>query len=109
LRVRPAADAAIQEVTMLHEPAAESGPDPASGYKQRLGVIMFAIYGLIYGGFTFINVANAPLMETPVLLGMNLAVVYGFGLIIAALVLAMIYNALCNRRERDADGGKEPS
>ena len=95
------------EKRMLHEPAAQSGPDPASSYKQRLGVMMFCIYALFYVGFTAINVLNPSLMEVPVLLGMNLAVVYGFGLIISALVLAMIYNWLCTRKERETAGNGE--
>jgi uncharacterized membrane protein (DUF485 family) len=86
---------------MLHAPAAQSGPDPASLYKQRLGALMFVIYALIYAGFILINVLNAPVMETTVFLGLNLAVVYGFGLIVTALVMAMIYNSMCNRKERE--------
>ena len=87
---------------MLHEPAAESGPDHASAYKMKLGVRMFIIYALTYAGFVFINLARPVLMERKVLLGMNLAVVYGFGLIVLALVMALIYNALCARREKAA-------
>lgn len=89
---------------MLHEPAAQAGLDPASKYKQRLGVIMFVIYALIYGGFTVINVVNAELMEKEIMFGLSLAVVYGFGLIIAALVLAIIYNAMCGKREIESEG-----
>ena len=33
--------------------------------------------------------------------GLNLATVYGFALIIAALIEALIYNALCNRKEAE--------
>ena len=89
---------------MLHEPAAQSGPDPATDYKQRLGVIMFAIYAIIYGGFIFINVVNAELMEKIVCFGLNLAIVYGFSLIIIALIMALIYNHLCTKRERALKG-----
>jgi hypothetical protein len=39
-------------------------------------------------------------MEVSVVWGINLAVVYGFGLIIAALALALVYDALCRSRER---------
>ena len=85
---------------MLHEPAAQSGPDPASDYKQRLGVWMFAIYAIIYGGFILINVLNAELMEMQVVFGLNLAIVYGFALIVLALTMALIYNHLCTKRER---------
>ena len=33
--------------------------------------------------------------------GLNLAVVYGMGLIIFALILALIYNHLCTQKERE--------
>ena len=39
-------------------------------------------------------------MEVRVLMGMNVATVYGFALIIAALLQALAYNAMCNARER---------
>ena len=85
---------------MLHEPAAESGPDHASAYKMRLGVRMFIPYALVYAGFVFVNLAKPAWMEKTVLLGMNLAVVYGFGLIALALVMALFYNHFCARQER---------
>jgi uncharacterized membrane protein (DUF485 family) len=85
---------------MLHEPAAQGGEDYASGYKMRVGVLMFLLYAAVYAGFVAINVVKPVLMETRVVFGLNLAVVYGFGLIILALVLALIYNRLCAARER---------
>ncbi len=85
---------------MLHEPAADSGPDNASAYKTRIGLYMFALYSLIYAGFVVINVTKPVLMEKVVFAGLNLAVVYGFGLIILALVLALIYNAMCTKEEK---------
>ncbi len=84
---------------MLHEPASNSGPDNASGYKTRIGAYMFALYGLIYAGFVVINLAKPVFMEKIIFLGLNVAVVYGFGLIIFALVLAMIYNGMCAKEE----------
>lgn len=92
---------------MLHEPASQSGPDPASGYKQKLGVIMFTIYALVYCGFTVVSVTNVELMEKIVFKGMNLAIVYGFGLIIFALVLAVIYNHKCTAKEKEMFGQEE--
>ena len=92
---------------MLHEPSAPSGPDPASKYKTRLGVWMFLVYALVYGGFVGINLARPGWMGRRVLLGLNLAVLYGFGLIAFALVLAVIYNCLCMRSEREhEDAGR---
>lgn len=84
---------------MLHEPAQSSGPDPASPYKTRLGVWMFVFYGLIYAGFVAINLVAPQSMAITVIWGLNLAVVYGMGLIVLALVLAVIYNQLCCRKE----------
>lgn len=94
---------------MRHEPAAKAGKDPASGYKTRLGVIMFVIYALVYGGFVAINVGSPLSMESTVFAGLNLAVVYGFGLIVFALLLALIYERLCALREQSMEqdaGGK---
>lgn len=73
-------------------------PEPVSSsrrYNARLGLILFAIYSLLYLGFVLINAFNADLMEQVVLSGLNLAIVYGFGLIVAALVMALLYGALC--------------
>ncbi|MFH2114336.1 MAG: DUF485 domain-containing protein, partial [Spirochaetota bacterium] len=95
-----------EEVFMLHEPIIETGTDPAFVWKRRLGVIMFFIYATIYAGFTAINVISPRIMETIIFSGLNLAVVFGFGLIILALVMALVYNVACTNRERMlADGG----
>jgi uncharacterized membrane protein (DUF485 family) len=85
---------------MLHEPASQSGSDPASGYKARLGLRMFAVYVLFYGGFVALRLLWPETMSVKVVLGLNLAIVYGFALIIVAMVQALIYNHLCTRRER---------
>jgi uncharacterized membrane protein (DUF485 family) len=84
---------------MLHEPAAKTGKDPAFAYKRRLGVIMFIVYGLIYAGFVIINLVSPALAGTILFAGLNLDVVYGMGLIVLALVLALVYNRACGRKE----------
>lgn len=92
---------------MLHEPAVKPGADPAFAYKRRLGAWMFTLYAVIYAGFVVVNLARPGLMEKTIVAGLNLAVVYGFGLIIFALVLALIYSRACERREakfRAAEG-----
>ena len=86
---------------MLHEPASQGGPDPAANYKMRLGVYMFIAYAAFYAGFVLINTFAPTLMEATVFLGLNLAVVYGFGLIIVALILALIYNRKCYAKEAE--------
>ena len=85
---------------MLHEPAKQSGDDLASSYKSRLGVRMFFVYAVVYAGFVLINVLWPKTMSTIVFAGLNLAVVYGFGLIVFAMILALVYNWLCSRKEK---------
>jgi uncharacterized membrane protein (DUF485 family) len=98
---------------MLHEPAAPQGKDYAPEYKTRLGVWMFVVYALIYGGFLAINLIDPKIMARITgVFGLNVAVVYGFGLIIFALILALIYNWLCTRKEAqlrraDIDAGSD--
>jgi len=94
---------------MLHEPVKQSGDDLASLYKSRLGVRMFWIYAIVYAGFVLINVLWPKMMSTIIFAGLNLAVVYGFGLIVFAMILALIYNWLCTRKEKQlfAEQGTE--
>jgi uncharacterized membrane protein (DUF485 family) len=67
-----------------------SGKTPAS----RLGLALFAIYLAFYLGFVLISAFACDWFEIILPGGLNLAVVYGFGLIILALVLAMIYGGV---------------
>jgi uncharacterized membrane protein (DUF485 family) len=94
---------------MQHEPSEPSGEDHAMDYKARLGVRMFIIYALVYAGFVVINVAAPLAMEKTIIFGLNLATTYGFGLIIFALILAMVYNRLCAIKEaqKNPDEDKE--
>jgi uncharacterized membrane protein (DUF485 family) len=87
---------------MLHEPAAAEvhGVDEAAAYKQRLGLIMLAVYGVIYLAFIILNVASPKTMGTLVVAGLNLAIVYGFALIVLAFLLAIAYNWACTRHEK---------
>ncbi len=90
---------------MLHE--SEDPPvekDRAIAYKTRLGVRMFIFYALVYVGFIMINIFKPVLMETKIIFGLNLAVVYGFGLIILSIIMALIYNSLCVRKEKALNG-----
>jgi uncharacterized membrane protein (DUF485 family) len=101
---------------MLHEPATQAGRDPAAPYKSRLGIKMVVIYTVFYAGFVAINLISPPTMGTIVVAGLNLATVYGMGLIVLAVVQALIYNAMCGRKEKEfarleasAEPGPAPS
>ncbi|HRF48767.1 MAG TPA: hypothetical protein PLC98_14155 [Anaerolineales bacterium] len=94
---------------MLHEPSTPVGKDPAGPYKTRLGVWMFAIYALFYAAFVAINLTAPQTMGLIVFAGMNLATVVGFLLIIGALIEALIYDALCHRKEIELEGRSAPA
>lgn len=84
---------------MLHEPATPAGKDPAGPYKVRLGIWMFVFYLLFYISFVAINLLKPLAMAAIVFAGLNLATVYGFSLIIVALIEALIYDWLCRKKE----------
>jgi len=86
---------------MLHKPAAPAGKDPSASYKTRLGIWMFLFYAIFYGIFVAINLLNPQAMGNIVVAGLNLATVYGFVLIIGALLEALLYNMLCGKKEAE--------
>ena len=71
-------------------------------YNARLGFVLFAVYSVFYGSFVLLNAFVPDIMETKPALGINLAILYGFGLIIAALVLALVYGTMCGIEEDEA-------
>ena len=60
-----------------------------------------SVYAVFYAGFVAINLISPLTMSTIVFAGLNLATVYGFALIIGALIEALIYDALCRRKEAE--------
>jgi len=92
----------------MHGEPAPVVHDPVSDYKSRLGIRMFIVYAIVYAGFVIINSFAPKLMGVEVL-GQTFAVVYGFGLIIFALILALVYNALCGRAEDRAKAAVDTS
>jgi uncharacterized membrane protein (DUF485 family) len=67
--------------------------------SSRLGLTLFAIYLAFYGGFVLLNTFSPAKMDRLPWAGINLAVWYGFALIIGAVVLAFIYGIF----SRDAE------
>lgn len=79
-------------------PVAKEQEDAAVvAYNSRMGVLLFGVYVLFYGGFMALSAFAPAVMSRPFLFGVNLAVVYGFALIIAALVLALVYMKVCRK------------
>lgn len=69
----------------------------------RYGLVLFTVYLVLYGGFVLLTAFKAEWMESMPWGGVNLAIVYGFGLIAMALVLALVYGWLC-RASRSPSG-----
>jgi uncharacterized membrane protein (DUF485 family) len=61
----------------------------------RMGLVLFFVYLVLYGGFVLLNAFAPDVMEITSIAGVNVAILYGFGLIIAALVLALLYGWMC--------------
>ena len=75
-----------------------------SAANARAGLVLFFIYLAAYAGFMGLAAFAPRVMGVPVLAGVNLAITYGMGLIVGALVVAAIYMWLCGRNLRLADG-----
>jgi uncharacterized membrane protein (DUF485 family) len=69
-------------------------------HNSRAGVMLFLVYVAFYGGFMALSAFRPQLMSRPFIGGANLAVVYGFALIAAALVLALVYMRLCRKSKQ---------
>lgn len=68
----------------------------------RLGLVFFFLYALVYAGFVVICTFRYDWMGTIVFAGLNLAVVYGMGLIVLAVVMAVIYMLVCKPEDEPA-------
>ena len=85
---------------MGHGPVVKLGKDNAAAYKTKLGIRMFIVYTLVYATFVILNTTNPKIMEI-IVLGQTAAVIWGFGLIVLALVMAVIYNFFCGKAEKE--------
>jgi uncharacterized membrane protein (DUF485 family) len=74
-------------------PTTHDSPE-TSTRNARYGLILFAVYLALYGAFVGINAFAPQVMERKIA-GVNLAIWYGFGLIAAAFMLALVYGWLC--------------
>lgn len=66
-------------------------------HNTRMGVILLLVYVLFYGGFMALSAFRPAAMAGSPFGGANLAVLYGFGLIVLALVLALVYMMVCRK------------
>lgn len=69
--------------------------------NSRIGLILFLLYLLLYSGFVLLNAFSPAVMEATPMAGVNVAILSGFGLIITAFVLALVYGVCCGPSEDD--------
>jgi len=82
----------------MHEPSSQWAKDHAASIKRVLGLWFVTLYAIVYAGFIVINVVSPGFMAVDVG-SFNVAIVYGFLLIIFAIFLAAIYNHICTHAE----------
>jgi uncharacterized membrane protein (DUF485 family) len=66
-------------------------------HNTRMGVWLFLVYVLFYGGFVALSAFKHDVMAQPFIAGVSLAIVYGFSLILVALILALVYMKVCRK------------
>jgi uncharacterized membrane protein (DUF485 family) len=79
---------------MIHQPS-HSNSDLPSASHTRLGHVLFLLYLVCYMAFVLANAFAVDWIERTLVLGVNVAVVGGLGLIVLALLLAVIYDWCC--------------
>lgn len=86
----------------MHVNNATEEKESLTQQKSRLGVRLFFVYLICYAGFVILGVFKYELLAKTVFAGLNLAIVYGIGLIAFAVVLGLIYNYYCTKYENQA-------
>jgi uncharacterized membrane protein (DUF485 family) len=79
-------------------PKDDEHPD-LSARNAKSGLWLFAVYLAAYGAFIRLAAASPEVLGWVTPLGPNLAIVYGFGLIFGAVILALVYMRMCRRNE----------
>ena len=87
--------------------------DPPKGHEDhpaittrnsRYGLILFAVYLTLYGGFMALTVFDVQAMARATPFGVNFAIVSGVGLIVVALILSCLYVWLCRPSRGEGPG-----
>jgi len=71
--------------------------------QSRVGFALFALYLALYLGFILINAFYPALMKSTPVAGVNLAILYGFALIVAAIIMAFLYGFVGNSASDNAE------
>jgi len=84
-------------VGLDHGPSShvETEDEITSARNASLGMRLFLLYLVVYGIYVGLAAFAQDVLRKIGILGLNVAVLYGFGLIIAALLLALVYAWVC--------------
>lgn len=74
----------------------------------RLAMTLFSVYLLLYAGFVLLNAFYPDVMEATPWWGINVAVLYGFGLIVAAIGMALVYGLVTSWERPSHEPTGEP-
>jgi uncharacterized membrane protein (DUF485 family) len=91
----------------MHGPSSEWKKDNSSSIKELLGKWLFVLYAIVYGGFIVINIVSPKFMGTEIG-SLNVALIYGFLLIVFAMFLAFVYNHVSSHTEEILNNDGEP-
>jgi uncharacterized membrane protein (DUF485 family) len=75
------------------EPA--HAPETARARNARVGLIFFTIYLVLYCGYVGLTAFARSVMAMTPIAGLNVATLYGLGLIVTALIFAVGYGWAC--------------
>lgn len=78
----------------MHDAAPPSAPEEAPSAGAGYAMPLFWLYLAFYAGFMVLSAFQIELMGQPVFAGLNLAIVYGLGLIGGAVLMALLYAVL---------------
>ncbi|MFN8854908.1 MAG: DUF485 domain-containing protein [Planctomycetaceae bacterium] len=66
-----------------------------SNRNARTGIWLFLLYLMLYGSFVTVSAFFPDAMESTPVGDLNLAISWGFALIISAILLSFLYGILC--------------
>ena len=85
----------------MSEPVHDDHHAETISRNSRVGLALFAVYLVLYGGFMAMNAFFPHEMARAPFGGVNLAVLYGLTLIVAAFLLALLYMFLVRNRAEE--------
>lgn len=87
----------------MHENTSIEEKESLTKRKSALGIRLFFVYLACYAGFVILGVFQYELLAIQVFGGLNLALAYGIGLILFAIILGIVYNYFCTKYEDEAE------